>query len=155
MNNLNKLVCEFAQEMNSWESAFHTAWKEVFSEYVHGAPDEVMAIHQAKMDAVQSAFQLKYKEIFERYCTQRKRVYGGPESPRSARFPTKYAGVNEASFISTELPTKSRAEVTFQTNGQPVDYQFLFVLLRKGDKWLVDAYKEKCEGEAKWSSGLL
>ena len=155
LQSITESVIAFVHEMNDWERIFYAAWADVSKQYVHDAPDEVMAAYRAKDEAVQSRHDEKYRLIFNRYCTLRPRAYGGPDLPHSAGIPTQYQGVDENAFLSADAKSKNRVEVVFQTSGTVVNYKFMFVVLKKMDGWRIDSYKYQFINETKWNNGIL
>lgn len=125
--NLIKLVLEYTTQMNEIESKYFK------SKDFDGYGKE-------------------YTKIFEKYCTNKKRAYGG----RADSFgePTKYDGIEKSINHNTELKTKSRAEVYFKTKNN-FDAEYLFIVLKKSGEWKIDSYKRKWFGAEKWTNELL
>jgi len=149
------LVSSFAQEMNAWEQAFYKAWYAHLATCVHDAPADEAAAFSAKDRAIQQTHRERYATVFSTYCTPRKRSRGGPDAPLSAGIPTKYQGVERATFQAAELATPRRAEVTFLTDGPVVNHTFKFVVLRTKMGWRIDGFKYQFRGQQKWNVGIL
>lgn len=91
--------------------------------------------------------------LFDRYCTDKKRVYGG-KNVRSFGFPAKFNGIGSPVETSVDLKNKNRAEVYFKTKTAFQD-EYLFVLLRKAGQWKIDSYKGRRFGDEKWDNRIL
>ncbi len=94
----------------------------------------------------------KYLPIFHKYCTDKKRAYGGKAD--SYGTPTHYDGIEKAIDQKVVFKTKNRAEVYFKTNND-FDAEYLFVVLRKNETWKVDNVKYKWFGSDKWKPKIL
>lgn len=85
--------------------------------------------------------------LLKKYCTDRKRSYGG--QPSSYGDPTKYVGVDKDRIVNSELIKSNRIEVIVQS-----DYfgeiQYLFILLKKQNIWLIDSTKSRFTQEHPW-----
>jgi hypothetical protein len=86
-------------------------------------------------------FRKLYIPIFEKYCTDKKRTYGGPDNI-SFGFPVKFNGIENSIEINVTIKNKNRAEVYFKTSTS-FDDEYLFVVLRKTDEWKIDGYKNR------------
>ena len=91
----------------------------------------------------------KYLGIFNKYCTNKKRSYGGQGD--SYGEPAQYDGIEDSIEQKTELKTKSRAEVYFKTKNS-FDAEYLFVLLKKSGEWKIDSAKYKWYKQEKWDT---
>jgi hypothetical protein len=91
--------------------------------------------------------------LFEQYCTDKKRVYGGPDG-RSFGFPAKFNGIENPIETQVTIKNKNRAEVYFKTKTSFKD-EYLFVLLCKNGQWKIDNYKQRMYEEEKWENQIL
>jgi len=91
----------------------------------------------------------KYLGIFNKYCTNKKRSYGGQGD--SYGEPAQYDGIEDSIKQKMELKTKSRAEVYFKTKNA-FDAEYLFVLLKKSGDWKIDSAKYKWYKQEKWDT---
>ncbi len=124
-------VLEYATQMNTLELSFsklddENPEKDYFPEY-----------------------KKKYLHIFKKYCTDKKRSYGGQGD--SYGEPAQYDGIENSIEQKTELKTKSRAEVYFKTKNS-FDAEYLFVLLKKSGEWKIDSAKYKWYKQEKWKT---
>lgn len=155
VNAIQALVLEFVRDMNSWERAFYKEWRQRLEGFDVSTPEDQRKSFQVDDENFTSNHQAIYASVFRRFCTQRKRSFGGPDIPRSAGMPTKYEGLDERTLLGVELKRPGRAEVTFQADGKVIDYKFLFVVLKASGEWRIDGYKYQFHGEAKWNIGNL
>jgi hypothetical protein len=86
--------------------------------------------------------------LFDLFCTPAKRPYG---RNGSYQIPPEYDPAGE-SLISVTLPKPSRAELT--TRDERAKEEFLYVLLKKKDRWLLDSKQRRTLG-AKWMKWSL
>ncbi len=95
------------------------------------------------------AYKKEYFPIFEKYCTNKKRAYGG----RGDNFgsPAQYDGIENSVESKVEIKTKSRAEVYFKTNNN-FKAEYLFVVLKKSGEWKIDNVKYKWYEKEKWDT---
>jgi hypothetical protein len=85
------------------------------------------------------------RNIFAKYCTPKKRAYGRPENVSIGYPPDYEADPAMEPITSVETPTRSR--IVIETKQQfNLKYRCQYVLLKKGDRWLVDSKKI-------WSNG--
>ncbi len=133
---LQNMVLEYASKMNELQNRF--------MKLEHEEPD----VNHFP------AYKKEYSALFEKYCTNRKRAYGGHGD--SFGFPAQYDKIEEATEKSVELKHKSRAEVYFKTQNF-FQSEYLFVVLRKNDEWKIDSYKELQNrySDAKWENMIL
>jgi hypothetical protein len=150
-----KFVADFAQEMNDWEARYFVDWEEISEKQQQATSAKKELELDRKEKAMHSSYAKEYKKIFMRYCTEKERKYGGPEGPKSAGIPTKYAGVRMSSFVGHEQKNSSRAEVTFTGEAASLKYFYNFVLLKKKGEWRIDGFKTRLESSEKWSNGIL
>ena len=87
--------------------------------------------------------------IFQKYCTNKKRSYGGKAN--SYGIPTKYDGIESYIEKKIDLKNKNRMEVYFKTNNQ-FKAEYLFVVLRSKKLWRIDSVKDKWYNKEKWNT---
>ncbi|PWF24916.1 NTF2 fold immunity protein [Corticimicrobacter populi] len=145
----------FASEMDAWEDEFRDAWQENNKNYIHGAPEEIMARYRAADEAMHAKYRALYCDIFYRYCTDRERKYGGPHGPKSAGMPTKYNGIDADAPCQVVQKNKNRIEVTWDIRNTILPRKTLFVLVRRDQQWRIDSYKYLSDGNEKWDNGIL
>ncbi len=124
------VVLSFVSRMNDWETRrFYR------SRVDHGF--EFPAKRDSRLAGDLSAEELdaQYYVLFEQHCIKRKRGYGGFPSSYSAG--GKYVGISRETVTEANRSGPGRIEVVC-TGGQFPDQQYKFVLLKKGDKWLID-----------------
>ena len=97
-------------------------------------------------------FKERYLPVFEKYCSDKRRVYGGQAN--SYGNPTKFDGIEKNIEKSVELKNKNRAEVYFKTDND-FDAEYLFIVLRKNGTWRIDSAKDRWYNNEKWKSVLL
>ena len=85
---------------------------------------------------------------FRRYCTDRKRAYGG--KPFSFGNPPTYDGVTAESIVSAAQPKPNRIEVVCAGSEFPGQH-FKFVLFRKSSGWLIDNAYSRLGGSGRWT----
>lgn len=98
------------------------------------------------------SYKKEYFPIFEKYCTNKKRVYGGQGD--SYGFPATYDGIENSVESHVEIKTKSRAEVYFKTKNN-FKAEYLFVVLRKSNEWKIDNVKYKWYEKEKWEPKIM
>lgn len=79
--------------------------------------------------------------VYQRFCTAKDRPYGRNGSYQS---PPEYQPNNEY-LIDCTYPNPRRAEV-FTRNDKNIPTEYLYVLLKKGGRWLVDSKKYRLVG---------
>lgn len=84
--------------------------------------------------------------VYERFCTPKPRPYGRNGSYQS---PPEYHPSHEY-LIDCTLPNPRRAEV-FTRNDDNIPTEYLYVLVKKGGRWLVDSKKYRFVG-GEWSA---
>lgn len=105
-----------------------------FDEAERQSPDEVVA------NEVWKACQEDCRKVFDQYCTPKKRDYGRPENISVGGPPDYMADPDQEPITAIETPTRRRILIeTKQEFG--VEYRCQYVLLKKGDKWLIDNKK--------------
>lgn len=97
-------------------------------------------------------FRKEYDPIFLRYATSKKRVYGGQAS--SFGKPTRYDGIMFETEGQATLKSKTKAEVYFKTKNN-FDAEYLFVLQKEGEEWMVDNVKHKRYNSEKWNKHIM
>ena len=92
----------------------------------------------------------EYASAFAPYCTPKQRVYGGGGS---FGFPPKYEPEESLTSVTVK---GARAELTtVQRKDRPMRYENIYVMLKKGGKWLVDSKKDRSIGLKEWKNTLL
>ena len=93
-----------------------------------------------------------HDEILKQFCTEKKRTYS---AAHSVGWPYDFS--LEEKLIDIQIKNKNRQEFMTQKPKEPsgMRYEKLYVLLRKGDKWLVDSYKTRVLGHEKWNAAIL
>jgi len=127
------VVLSFTAKMNQWEYGMYLLSRLANQQVLNHAED-IAAVPDMSYDD----FKNGYYDIFERHCTTRERKYGG--EPTSWSKQGRYVGVTKESVCSVDEVSDSRVEVVVE-GGEFPDNKFLFVLLRKGDQWLIDSAK--------------
>tara|TARA_B100000686_G_C16096230_1_gene621000 strand:+ start:44 stop:337 length:294 start_codon:yes stop_codon:yes gene_type:complete len=94
----------------------------------------------------------EYYVHFEKYCTDRKRSYGG--FPSSWAKGGSYAGVSAESVVEVSQPKPKRIEVICKGGIFP-DMQFKFVLFKKSSGWLIDNAYARTGETGKWDRHYL
>lgn len=91
-----------------------------------------------------------YDKAFAPYCTAKKRVYSS--SHCIGAWP-KYEPQENLTGV---IVNGRRAELTtIQSKERLGRYECLYVMLKKGDRWLVDSKKERCVGLKEWKNTIL
>ena len=91
-----------------------------------------------------------YDKAFAPYCTAKKRVYS---SSHGVGAPPKYEPQENLTGVTVN---GRRAELTtIQRKGRLGRYECLYVMLKKGDRWLIDSKKERCVGLKEWKNTIL
>ena len=146
------LAAEYAEEFNHWQSQFHIEMMKFLEK-----DNECVSIYNQHYDEIHNRYKQQYEALFNKFCTIRKRVYGGPEGSISARYPSKFDGIHRNSPYTIIQKSKSRIEVVFENilsvNSMKQDY--MFVLLKKAGDWKIDSYKSKLPEQVKWDNGIL
>jgi hypothetical protein len=152
---LVKFVQEFGSKWNSYERDIYKKSNEEDEKKpkFDNADDRYNWEVNHKVTNWFNEFSELLRPLFEQYCTDKKRVYGGPES-RSYGFPAKFNGIEEPVENKMEIKNKNRAEVYFKTETKFKD-EYLFVLLRKNGQWKIDNYKYRRYEDTKWDNGIL
>jgi hypothetical protein len=132
------VVIAFANEMNMWERRMNVRSRLENGDFVR---DRLMAeaVGALAYDAVLN----EYYPIFRKYCTSRKRTYGG--FPSSWSRDGKYKGASPETVFRCEREQPKRACVYVRAGHFP-NSRFKFVLFLRNDGWLIDnaywAYSE-------------
>ncbi|MCA9102492.1 MAG: hypothetical protein KDA63_15125 [Planctomycetales bacterium] len=85
------------------------------------------------------------RAIFDQFCTPKKRAYGRPDNISVGRPPDYMPEPDDEPITGVETPTKRRIVIeTKQSFGMKERCQY--VLVKNGDRWLVDSKK-------KWGAG--
>lgn len=133
---IQKLVIEYTSQSNELEVRMH----------------KKMDPEGKNLTELFEAFHKEYFPLFQKYCTDKKRSYGG--HGYSFRNPPTFNGIENATETTVILKTKSRAEVFFATQTQE-KAQYLIIVLRKNGVWRIDNAKYKWYGEEKWDNLIL
>jgi uncharacterized protein len=110
----------------------------------------------AKLDGSKKPEKVKRKElldsmqaIFDLFCTAKKRPYGRLGSYRT---PPEYDPKDE-SLIAVNMVSAARAELTTRCD-KPHQHEYLYVVLKKKGRWLLDNKKTRLIG-GKWMQWFL
>jgi hypothetical protein len=130
-----QVVRRFITDMHQWESQTLSAYE--------------MAKKSEQYEAFWDMGREALGKVFSRWCTPKERKYG-----RLGSFsdPPEYQPEHEA-ILETILESSRRASVhTQRTTG--FGHKRKYVLLKKGDRWLIDSVKWQTH-DGKWSNGIL
>jgi hypothetical protein len=129
------VLIQFMKEMNQWEKQ---CWEE-HKETTHKAMIRKLQRDLARMN-----------KIFAKYCTPKKRVHNlvGAYS-----FPPEYDSDNE--IILETVVESTRRVVIYTKQKFGFCLHLRYVLLRKGDQWLVDNKQWRVNSNQKWKRGIL
>jgi NTF2 fold immunity protein len=131
------VLIQFMKEMNQWEKQ---CWEE---------HQEKKTTHKTMIQNLQRDL-TRMNKIFAKYCTPKKRVHNlvGAYS-----FPPEYDSNNE---IILEAVIESTRQVVIYTK-QKIGFgvHLRYVLLRKGDQWLIDNKQWRINNGQKWKRGTL
>lgn len=97
-------------------------------------------------------FRKLYLPVFESFASDKKRVYGGKAN--SYGFPSKYDGIENSIERTITLKNKNKAEIYFKTTNN-FDAEYLFIIIRKNNKWRIDNIKDRWYGNEKWNSIIM
>ena len=140
------VVCQFTSEMNAWENRMYYRSRIENDEFVSDSAAEALA------GTTYEGVLGEYHPIFAKHCTSRTRKYGG--APNGWSKGGSYAGIEPSTILSAERVKPSRIEVV-AAGGLFPDSQFLFVLHRKGDAWLIDSAKWRAGDSGEWDTHHL
>jgi hypothetical protein len=147
MNKIKQVVLSFVVEMNDWEHKMYLLGRREHGQRINHKEDLALI-----PDAPYEEYKKRYYEIFSKYCTERKRTYGGFPSGWARH--GQYKGVAEQTISSVVTPKKNRAEVVAK-GGQFPDGEFMFVLIFKDGRWLIDSAKTKHSDDTHWDTHHL
>ena len=147
MNNIEiarNNVLQFTSQMNDWGEKMYI--------YMSLDDDEDFSDSELKLIENLSLEDLNemYYKTLNKYCTSKDRKYGG--KPDSSSSTPKYAGINEETILDVKQVKNNRIELI--ANSKNIfDTKYMFVLLKKGDEWLIDSLKY--EGLKSWTNDFL
>lgn len=136
-----QVLYSFFKAMNEW----HIACDQKYSEARKLAEDGIVG-HE-----VWESWRDACKKIFATYCTPRKRAYGRPGNISIGGSPQYESNPESESITSIEAPTRRRMLIDTK-QGFGVKYRCQYVLLKKGDRWLIDNKKIWGKG---WENTIL
>ncbi len=120
----------FFKAMNEWEVSYVRRQKAAGKQSKGGMVTE----------EVWEACREDCRQIFSQYCTPKKRAYGRPENVSAGSPPDYEADPRQEPVTSIETPTRRR--IVIETRQEfNVKYRCQYVLLKKGDRWLIDNKK--------------
>jgi len=128
-----EVVLSFIEEMNGWEHKMYLVDRVESGGILNHQSDKELL-----PEATAEEFKEKYYEVFNKYCTKKERKYGG--FPGSWSRNGQYQGANRDSVVSVNAINKGRTEVVVKGGLFP-DNHYLFVVLYKDKKWLIDSAK--------------
>ena len=137
------IVISYAEEMNEWEHKMYLLSRKEYGEVINHEEDRKIIPKVTLKE-----YEKIYYEIFEKYCTSKKRVYGG--FPSSFERHGQYRGINKKSIVSSNIINKKRIEVIANGGVYPGN-KFLFVLMFKNNEWKIDSAKTQLEEGDEWS----
>lgn len=140
-----EVVLSFVSEMNDWEHTMYLMHRRIQGKVVNHALDEKLV-----PDVPIAEFEKKYYEIFGKYCTNRKRSYGGQPTGYSRN--GQYQGCISETVESVRNMSSNRIEVVIKGGLFP-DNRFLFVVLKKNGQWKIDS--AKCGMQNQWDTHHL
>ncbi len=147
MREIKQVVLSFVEEMNDWGHKMYLVSRRESGQRINHQRDRDIIPDDSYEDYVKH-----YYSIFSKFCTERKRAYGGFPSGWARN--GQYQGIDEESITSVETPKKNRAELVARGGVLP-DYEYMFVLLRKNGRWLIDSAKTRYIGDSKWETHHL
>lgn len=138
------VVLEFVNQMNNWETKMYI-FSRISNQQIISKENQQLISEDTK-----ESLNLLYYKILEKFCTEKKRVYGG--HPHSFGKPTKYSGITEQKILEVNQTKTTRIEVVAESNYFSKTI-YLFVLLKTRDGWKIDNLKIKSDN--KWRNSLL
>jgi hypothetical protein len=91
-----------------------------------------------------------YDKAFAPYCTAKKRVYSSSHSISAS------PDYEPQENLTGVIVNSRRAELTtIQRKERLGRYERLYVMLKKGDRWLIDSKKDRCVGLKEWKNTIL
>ena len=119
----------FMEAMNRWETdAFSRLGRD-------NRPDD-----SELASAIQSEVESQLNEIFARYCTPKTRKQGR-QNCLAMRSPPDYDPVRET--VAEVVEKSARRVEIFTKTTRPFGHEMCYVLLKRGDRWLLDSRKIK------------
>ena len=99
-----------------------------------------------------SEYKEKYIPIFNKYCSDKKRIYGGQAT--SYGTPTKFDGIENYIESRIEIKNKNRIEAYYKTNNG-FDAEYLFIVFKKNNLCRIDNAKKRWYGKEEWRAIIL
>jgi len=94
------------------------------------------------------------ERIFSKYCTVKERLNGRPNSVSFGSDDSFEYDPKQEKIISIEQEKANR--MVIKTNRKmPMNESFMYVLLKEGDKWLLDSKKRESSWEKRWKVASL
>jgi hypothetical protein len=134
-----KVVENFILEMNHWEKD---------SEKIDNNKNDGLTWEQK--DAI---IKEKVVVIINKYCTPKKRAMSAPNSIMRGLEGTYKYDPNEEKIEDIKIERPNRIAV--YTNKKDDGENYLYILLRKDDKWLIDSKKRKYFGDKEWKNSYI
>jgi hypothetical protein len=132
-NKINELVKNFIKEMNEWE---------IFC-------NKIFVIEEYTFDEKVEKIKDSCKKIFDEYCTQKDRKHGRPNIISYGSEGSYIYNEKKKKIIKTEQINKNK--ILVYTLGEDKDLdKFIYVILNKNKKWLLDSKKKFSLTENKW-----
>ena len=151
---LIKIVQDFGTKWNIYEwDIFEKSNAEEKMPYFAQEENRVAWLKEHTLTNWFNEFSKLLKPLFEQYCTDKKRVYGGPKV-KSFGFPSKFNGIENPIECKVDVKSRTRTEVYFKTETKFSD-EYLFVLLYKNSQWKIDNYKNRRYGNKRWENQIL
>ncbi len=140
-----EVVLGFIEDMNDWEHKMYLVSRVEEGREINHERDKALIPIESY-----SEFMNKYYDVFTKYCTARKRKYGG--QPSSWARNGQYQGATRETVEAVNEINSSRVEVIIK-GGQFPDNKFMFVVLNISGEWKIDSAKSSSENE--WDNHYL